>query len=70
MDWMDQGKNPCGEKFSAHVQTSPGAQASSYKMGTTLFPGVKQPWYLLPTPYCIKVKERIELYLYSNSVAL
>jgi hypothetical protein len=65
---MVQGKIRCGAKFSAHIQISPGALPSSYKMGTALFPGVKQPWHLLPTPYSIKVKERIELYLYSNSV--
>jgi hypothetical protein len=35
-----QGKNPCGAKFSAHIQTSPGAQPSSYKTGTASFPGV------------------------------
>jgi hypothetical protein len=65
---MVQGKNPCGAEFSAHIQISPGAHPSSYKMGTSLFPVVKQPWHLPPTPYSIKVKERIELYLYSNSV--
>jgi hypothetical protein len=65
---MVQGKNPYGAKSSAHIQTSPGAHLSSYKMGTALFPGVKQPWHLPPTPYGINVKEKIELYLYADSV--
>jgi hypothetical protein len=68
MNWMVQGKNHCEAQFSAQIQTSPGAHPSSYKMDTALFPGVKQPWHLPPTPYSIKVKERIKLYLYSNSV--
>jgi hypothetical protein len=34
---------PVGARFSAHVQTGPGAQPASYTMGTGSFPGVKRP---------------------------
>ena len=33
----------CGAKFSAPVQTGPGAHPASFKMGTGSFPGVKRP---------------------------
>jgi hypothetical protein len=32
-----------GARFSAPVQTSPGAHPASHKMGTGSFPGVKRP---------------------------
>ena len=32
-----------GAKFSATVQTGPGAHPASYTMGTGSFPGVKRP---------------------------
>ena len=32
---------PLGTKFSSHVQTGPGAQSASCKMGNGSFPGVK-----------------------------
>jgi hypothetical protein len=32
-----------GAKFSAPVQTGPGALPASYTMGTESFPGVKRP---------------------------
>jgi len=32
-----------GARFSASVQTDPGAHATSYTMGTGFFPGVKRP---------------------------
>jgi len=32
-----------GGRFSASVQTDPGARAASYTMGTGFFPGVKHP---------------------------
>jgi hypothetical protein len=39
----------------------------SYTMGTGYFPGVKRPGYDIdhPSPPSVKVKERVELYLYS-----
>jgi len=35
--------NPEGARFSAPVQTGPGAHLASYMMGTGCFPGVKRP---------------------------
>ena len=34
---------PVGERFSAPVQTGPGAHPASYTMGTGSFQGVKRP---------------------------
>jgi hypothetical protein len=34
---------PMGAKFSAPVQTGPGAHPTSYTIGTVSFPGVKRP---------------------------
>jgi len=34
---------PVGARFSALVQTGPGAHPISYTMGTRSFPGVKRP---------------------------
>jgi len=52
-----------GVRFSALVQTGPGACPASYTMGTGSFLGVK--WCWPPTPSSAEVKERVELYLYS-----
>ena len=56
-------------RFSAPVQTCPGAYPASYTMGTGSFPwvklsgrGVDHP----PTDRAV-VKDRVELYLYSSS---
>ena len=40
---------PVGARFSAPVQTGPGAHPASYKMGTGSFPGVKWPRVALTT---------------------
>jgi len=58
-----------GVRFSAPVQTSPGAHPASYRMGTGSFPGVKQLGHGVdhPPPSRAEVKERVELYLYSPS---
>jgi hypothetical protein len=48
-----------GARFSIPVQAGPGAHPASYTMGTGSFPGVKRP------ELGAKVKERVELYLYS-----
>ena len=63
-DWI-----PEGARFSAPIQTSPGAHPVSYKMGTGSFLWVKQPGRGTdhPPPYSTKVKEREDLYLYSPS---
>jgi len=56
----------CGARFSAPVQTGPGAHPASYTMGTGSFLGVKRPGRGVdhPHPSSAKVKERVELYLY------
>jgi len=39
--WTVQGSNPSGGRFSAPVQTGPGAHPASCAIGTGSFPGVK-----------------------------
>ena len=58
-----------GARFSAPVETGPGAHPASHITGTGSFPGVKQPGRGVdhPTPSSAEVKEREELYLYSPS---
>jgi len=58
-----------GARFSAPVQTGPGAYPASYTMGTGSFPGVKWPGHGVdhPPPSSAEVKERVELYLCSLS---
>jgi hypothetical protein len=60
---------PVGVKFSAPVQTGPGAYPASCTMGTGLFPGVKRQGrgFDHPPPSSAEVKERVELYLYFPS---
>ena len=41
--WTVRGSNPDGTRFSAPVQTGPGAHPASYTMGTGSFPGLKRP---------------------------
>jgi len=67
---MVQGSNPSweGAKFSALVQTGPGAHPASYTIGIGSFPGVKQPECGVdhPSPSSAEIKESVELYLYSS----
>ena len=58
-----------GAIFSAPVQTGPEAHTASYTMGTVSFPGVERPVRGIEHPPLSRaeVKERVELYLYSNS---
>ena len=58
---------PVEARFSAPVQTGPGAQPASYAMGTGSFPGVKRPGRDVnhpPSPSA-EVKEKVEIYLCS-----
>jgi len=57
-----------GARFSAPVQTDPGAHPPSYTTGTGWFPGVKWPGRGVyhPPLSSAEVKERVELYLYSS----
>jgi hypothetical protein len=61
-----------GARFSAPVQTGPGAHTASYTMGTGVFPGVKRLERGIehPPPSSAEVKDGVELYLYSPSGGL
>ena len=64
-NWTVRRSN--GARFSALVQTIPGALSASYTyctMGTGSFPKVKRPGYGVnhPLPTSAEVKERVELY--------
>ena len=56
-----------GARFSAPVQTGPGAYPTSCTMGTGSFPGVKRPGRGAdhPPPSKCRGQERVRLYLYS-----
>ena len=66
MCWTVRGSNPGGEKFSAPVQTGPGAHPTSYTMGTEYFHGIKRQGRGVDhrPPSSAEVKERVGLYLY------
>jgi len=51
-----------GARFSAPVQTGPGAYSASYTMGTGTFPGVKRPGRGVnhPPQSGTEVKDRVE----------
>jgi len=58
-----------GARFSAPVQTGPGAHPASCTMGTGSFPGVKSVRGVTLTPHPLSSAvghERVELYLYSS----
>jgi len=58
-----------GARFSAPVQTSPGAHPASCTIGTWSFLGVKPSGHGVdhPPSSSAKVKERVQPYLYSPS---
>ena len=58
-----------GARFSAPVQTGPGAHPASNTMGTGSLLGIKRPGRGIdhPPPSSAEVKERVGLYLYSLS---
>ena len=60
---------PVGVRFSAPVQTGPGAHPASCTMGTGSFPGLKRPGRGVDHPLSssAEVKERVGFYLYSTS---
>jgi hypothetical protein len=60
---------PVKARFSAPIQTGPGAHPASYTMGTGTFPGVKRPGRGVhhQSPSSVEVKKWVELYLYSPS---
>jgi len=57
-------------RFSAPVQTRPGAHPFSYTLGTESYAGVKRPERSvnLPPLSTAEVKERVKLYEHSLSV--
>ena len=65
MDWTS-----VAAWFSLPVQTGPGAHPASYAMSNESFPGVMRPSCSADhlNPFSAKVKERVELFLYSPSV--
>jgi hypothetical protein len=75
-DWLRAGRSgdriPVGVRFSAPVQTGPGAHPASCKMGTGSFPRVESGRGVTLTPHPFLVpssKHRVELYIYSPFVA-
>jgi len=58
-DWLQAGRSrdriPMGAKFSAPVQTGPGAHPASCTMGTESFPGVKSGRGMTLIPYPLLV---------------
>jgi hypothetical protein len=69
MGWTVWGLNPGGARFSAPIQTGPGAHPASYTMGTGSYPGVKRPGRGIdhPAPSSAEVEGKVELYTYSLS---
>ena len=65
--WRGRG----GPRFSAPVQTGPGAHPAAYTIGTGSLFGEKRPGCGVDHPdpiHSTEVKERVEQYLYSTSV--
>ena len=58
-DWLQPGRSgdriPVEARFSAPVQTGPGAQPASCTMGTGSFPGVKSGRCVMLTPHPLLV---------------
>jgi hypothetical protein len=61
-------KKTMGARFFAAVQTDPGAHPASYNGYRVSFPGVKRPGRGVdhPPTSSARVKERVQLYLYST----
>ena len=61
-----------GARYSAPVQTGPGAHPAFCTIGTGSIPGVKRPGRGVdhPHPSSAEVKKRVELYLYSSLCAI
>ena len=71
-DWLRDGRTgdriPVAARFSASVQTGPGAHPASCTMGTGYFQGVKSGRGVTLTPSTtssVVDHERVELHLYS-----
>jgi hypothetical protein len=73
MGWIVYGWNSWGgwvARFSAPIQTSPGAHTVSYTVGTGPFPGVKWQGHVIyhRPPFSAEVKERAEILINSMSL--
>jgi hypothetical protein len=53
--WTVRGSNPGGVRFSAPVQTGPGAHPASYTMGTESFPRVESGRVVTLSPHHLLV---------------
>jgi hypothetical protein len=60
---------PVGTRFSAHVQTAPGAHPASYTMGTASFPGIKRPGRGVDHPPNLTPRLKKEYSYTSNSTS-
>ena len=60
-------ESPTGARFSALLQTGAGAQPASYTVGIRSLPGLRRRDHSVncTPPPSAKVKESVELYLYS-----
>jgi hypothetical protein len=69
MEWTVRVSNPGRARYSAPVQTGPGAHPAFYTIDTGSYPWVKRPRRGVdhPTPSSSEVKERVGLYLFSHS---
>jgi hypothetical protein len=66
------GSNPDGGRFSAPVQTGPRAHPAPFTVGTSSFLGVKWLGRGIDHPplSSAKVKERVELNIYSSPLTI
>jgi len=66
MGWTIRDRIPVGARFSALVQSYPGALPASYTTNAGSFPGVmrQENGVDRPPPSSTVVKEIVELYLY------
>jgi hypothetical protein len=55
MGWMSRDQIPVGARFSAPVQTGPGAHPASRTMATRSFPGLESGWGVTQTPHSLVV---------------
>jgi hypothetical protein len=71
IDWLRAGRSgdqiPVGARFSAPVQTDPGAHPAFCAMGTGSFPGVKSDRGVTLTPHLLLVPLVMKEYSYTST---